>query len=220
MLEGVLPWVGRTRWKFPTADTGHIDPFYGWEGPIDVDQAIESAEPYLQGHRTCIQAGGCIGVWPTRLAQIFNTVHTFESQADNYQCLTHNTEGITNIITYPNALGSKDGLVKMVQEPRYVGHSGAWMVEDGGDIPQITIDSLNLSHVDLIWLDIEGSEYNALEGARQTIERCKPVIGIEYRGFCARYAGDPIKLLKGLDYRERDCTVKNDRMLVHEVTTP
>jgi hypothetical protein len=46
-------------------------------------------------------------------------------------------------------------------------------------IPMITIDSLGLDDIDLMQLDLEGFEYDALVGARETIERCKPVIIVE-----------------------------------------
>ena len=47
-------------------------------------------------------------------------------------------------------------------------------------IPMVTIDSLNVN-CDLIQLDVEGFEENALKGAYLTIERCKPVIIIEQK---------------------------------------
>jgi FkbM family methyltransferase len=43
----------------------------------------------------------------------------------------------------------------------------------------ITIDSLELERVDLIKLDVEGMEVEALAGAKGTIERCKPILFIE-----------------------------------------
>jgi len=44
----------------------------------------------------------------------------------------------------------------------------------------VAIDSLGFPRVDLIKLDIEGMEIVALEGARKTIERCKPLISAEH----------------------------------------
>lgn len=46
------------------------------------------------------------------------------------------------------------------------------------DIPVITIDSLNLDHIDVITMDIEGSEYEALQGAEHIIMRDKPALFI------------------------------------------
>ena len=46
-------------------------------------------------------------------------------------------------------------------------------------VRQLSIDSLELERVDLIKLDVEGMEEEALEGAKETIIRCKPVMYIE-----------------------------------------
>ena len=47
-----------------------------------------------------------------------------------------------------------------------------------------TLDSilseLGVSHVDFIKIDVEGFDYETLEGAHNTISRCLPVIQIEY----------------------------------------
>jgi hypothetical protein len=46
-------------------------------------------------------------------------------------------------------------------------------------IQKVSLDALALPHVDLIKLDIQGMELEALEGARQTIERSRPIILVE-----------------------------------------
>lgn len=46
-------------------------------------------------------------------------------------------------------------------------------------VKQIMIDGLGLERLDLMKLDLEGMEAEALDGARETIERCKPILFIE-----------------------------------------
>jgi FkbM family methyltransferase len=46
-------------------------------------------------------------------------------------------------------------------------------------VRKVTIDEINLPRVDFIKLDIEGMEMEALEGARQTIDRSVPILLIE-----------------------------------------
>lgn len=46
-------------------------------------------------------------------------------------------------------------------------------------IKQIMIDGLGLERLDLMKLDLEGMEAEALDGARETIARCKPILFIE-----------------------------------------
>lgn len=88
-------------------------------------------------------------------------------------------------------------------EPQYIGHCGAWQVMPDGDIPTVLIDDLKLEDVDLIYLDIEGSEHPALTGGLETIRRCRPVIGLEDKGFSRRYnnGAAPLELLKGEGYQ-------------------
>lgn len=46
------------------------------------------------------------------------------------------------------------------------------------DIDVITVDSLSLDNVSFIKFDVEGSESDAIEGARETIQRYRPVMKI------------------------------------------
>lgn len=46
------------------------------------------------------------------------------------------------------------------------------------DIPVVAIDDLDLPDVDIITMDIEGSEYEAVEGMLKTIDKFKPTIFI------------------------------------------
>jgi len=43
-----------------------------------------------------------------------------------------------------------------------------------------TLDSFNFSKLDLLKIDVEGMETKVLEGAVETIKRCKPIIFIEF----------------------------------------
>ena len=46
-------------------------------------------------------------------------------------------------------------------------------------VQQKMIDSFNLPRVDLIKIDVEGMELDVLQGAVETIKRCKPMMTIE-----------------------------------------
>jgi hypothetical protein len=43
----------------------------------------------------------------------------------------------------------------------------------------VTVDSLNLSRLDFYKLDIDGGEMQALSGAEETINRCRPIVYCE-----------------------------------------
>lgn len=46
-------------------------------------------------------------------------------------------------------------------------------------VPARTLDSYNFDNVDCIKIDVEGSELLVMQGARDTIERCRPSIQVE-----------------------------------------
>jgi len=203
IVNGTLPWTDRTEWLYPAADNHRIDWWFK-KGPLDVDPALKLIIPHLENRGCCIQAGGCVGVWPIRLAQFFDVVHTFEPEPVNYQCLIRNTVGIDNIHCHEAALGKdRNAMVHMEVPQKLTGNCGAFQVIAGGDITTMCIDDLNINP-SMIYMDIEGSEYDAIKGASETIKRCRPVIGMEDKGWNSRYnnGASPVELLKSeFNYR-------------------
>lgn len=128
------------------------------------------------GRQLCIQAGGHAGVWANRLAQSFKKVLTFEPDPNLFQCLLRNAKA-KNIQVYEQALGEYSGMAKMLPHAS----AGSWKIDPAGtvDVAMTIIDYLGLEHCDAILLDIEGYELKALDGARKTISRFKPVILLE-----------------------------------------
>lgn len=171
----------------------------GWLVPeidaVQLDLAIEEAADiplflsFLTQRRTCIQAGGNLGIWPVALSGHFELVLTFEPDAENFACLTRNIERAADrrIASYNVALGAKSGLCSVDRiSPSNV---GAHQIKHGLDVPvwALDVDFPMLPPVDLIQLDVEGSEHDALLGAEQTIKRDRPLIVLELKGLGARY---------------------------------
>jgi hypothetical protein len=50
-----------------------------------------------------------------------------------------------------------------------------------GDVQVVRLDNLNLHDINYIKIDCEGYEYRILQGAEQTIRRCRPVVVIEQK---------------------------------------
>lgn len=151
----------------------------------DYNQTIQPAldilrEKKILGSRAIVQAGGHCGVYPMLFTNYFKMVFTFEPNALNFHCLVDNCQG-ENIIKMNLALGKEPGRVRSVIVNPI--NTGMNRVVDAGDseyyVPIIPLDSLGLTDIDMIELDLEELEYDALVGARQTIERNKPVLMIE-----------------------------------------
>jgi FkbM family methyltransferase len=173
----------------------------------DMDAAVRLAH----AHNVCVQAGGHAGHWARRLAKSFKHVLTFEPERELYECLCRNTEAVGNIYPRPYALGAFVGEVRMVPHVS----AGSWRVASNGTVPvpQITIDSLNLSHCDAIFLDVEGYEVDALQGAGTTLARFSPVLHVE---LLPRSKAAIETFMASSGYRLRK-TIHNDAVFTREV---
>lgn len=125
--------------------------------------------------RTAVQAGGNVGLWPRRMAEVFSRVITFEPDAVSYECLAANVS-TDKVLPIRSALGDFDGMCDVSHKSL-----GSHKVIAGDAVPMLRLDSLDLQDVDLLQLDVEGSEGAALRGAEETIRRCYPIIHIELR---------------------------------------
>lgn len=133
---------------------------------------------------TVVQAGGNVGLFPVELSKIFTNVITFEPDNDNYACLLKNIKDYDNIEHYKKGLGDGGQSRGTIYQPATLDNCGSLAIKEDkdGEVKITTIDSLNLQDLDLIYLDIEGAEFQAINGARTTIDICKPVIALENKG--------------------------------------
>ena len=152
--------------------------------------------------RTAVDVGGHIGLWSYNLAAAFEQVHAFEPVEAHRACFARNVEA-ANVTLHACALGREEGSVSIHTAPTSTGDS--W-VKGGGNIPMVTLDSLQLTEVDFIKIDCEGYEENVLRGAVETIERDRPVIIVEQKRDMAtsRFGLEPlgaVKFLQSLGYK-------------------
>ncbi len=146
-------------------------------------QSVDRLLPFLLARRVAVQAGGNLGIFPKRLAQLFQAVYTFEPAPDLFAILNHNAPE-RHIVKLQAALGDVRGVsglsrVRRDGKDHLSGHEGLTHLAGPGIVPTLRIDDLGLPICDLIYLDIESSEAAALRGARETMARCRPVLAIE-----------------------------------------
>lgn len=149
--------------------------------------------------RVAIQAGGNFGLYPKRLAADFETVYTFEPSPPLFAAMQKNAPE-PNIIKFQACLGDARRMCGLSQARRdHSGrpeHEGLTHISGSGPYPTLRIDDLGLPVCDLIALDLEGWELYALNGARTTIEKCRPVLLIEVNKNCA-FVGVDKDFLRG-----------------------
>lgn len=139
--------------------------------------------------RLILQAGGMNGLWPLRFAECFGRVITFEPETLLFDCLYLNTHAIGNIDRHHAALGEAPGRCSMNRKSL-----GSHTVIEGDTVDIVRIDDFGVTDLDFLQLDLEGYEAKAIRGAIDTIERCKPVIQLEWIGFTKNYGDDPDEL--------------------------
>lgn len=151
-----------------------------------------------KNRRTAVQAGGNIGLWPKRMAEVFERVITFEPDPISRACLERNV--LKNVTVLSEAIGDQAGVCSI--KHRGV---GSHRVVEGSTVTMTTIDALNLMDVDFLQLDVEGYEWHALKGAEATIAYSHPLIQVELRDFTNKYGQTDVavrQMLTGWGYRE------------------
>ncbi len=167
-----------------------------WHHALEHVQSLEWTIPRCKQARTAVQAGGNIGLWPKRLAESFQRVITFEPDAISRECLFKNVPGWVEV--HSEALGSGYGRCDIKHRGL-----GSHRVVEGVSVPVHPLDSLGLTDLDLLQLDVEGYEWHVLTGAYETLKRCHPLIQVELRNFTEKYGAtdaEVYSLLSQLGY--------------------
>lgn len=110
-------------------------------------------------------------------------VITFEPQRKLYLEQLQNLKfnNCKNVVSICKAVGEKKQKMQLTQIDQT--NEGGTAIGEGGEwVEMIPLDSLNLSNVSLIKIDVENYEFFALAGAKETILRNKPTIMIEING--------------------------------------
>jgi len=128
-----------------------------------------------------LDIGANVGLWSRDLVKSFGRVIAFEPVAVFRECLEQNVTG-ANFEVRPIALGDQDTMGTMIITEDNSGHSHLDPNTMGaGDVQVVRLDNLNLHDINYIKIDCEGYEYRILQGAEQTIRRCRPVVVIEQK---------------------------------------
>ena len=195
---------------YPEQDTFFQDgiPFRGFQ------KAME----HTKQRRLMADIGAHCGFSTRYFAPHFCKVVAFEPNHQSFQCLVRNQPNMTNIVAYKTALGDKQQEVQMEYDVTRYGNTGCYMVSGSGDkIQMTTLDTYELTNVDLIKIDVEGYELEVLQGGQNTIKKNKPVVVMEVKeGLSERhgihYLQAPNYLIS-MDYKQVD-EEKRDKIFV------
>jgi FkbM family methyltransferase len=151
---------------------------------------IQVVRRFINPGDTVIDAGANIGTHTIAFADLVGPtgrVHAFEPQRRSFHMLAGNValNGIDNVVCHQKAVGDTDGEIALPPLPPADLHFNfgalplARAGADGERVPLVRLDSLGLPACRLIKIDTEGMEPQVLDGARETIARCRPLLYVE-----------------------------------------
>jgi FkbM family methyltransferase len=194
-----------------------------------VDGRFEPNEMYamarLIGPGMCVvDAGANEGIFTLMAGKLVGregTVHAFEPSPRERERLLANVAAnrLSNVTVHPEALGRAPGnAVLHVAVAEHPGHNtiGGFAYSDTAsaysvEVEVTTLDQIaeanKLTRLDLLKIDVEGSETAALQGAREVLRRFRPIIVAEAQEASLRQLGSSVSELLRL-LREQDYEVK------------
>ena len=139
---------------------------------------------YIKENSVVVDAGAYIGLHTLTMANLAKKVYSFEPQPLVYQCLKQTLEKkqITNVDLHHVALSSKSGETTI--HTNNDGDASVAGIRDAKfsmsfPVSMETLDSYNIGKVDFLKIDVEGHEWDVLEGSRKLILNNKPIIILE-----------------------------------------
>ena len=152
---------------------------------FESDMIRDMLEPYIKRSKYIYDIGAHTGHHTLAYATLNTDAHiyAFEPQPPMFKLLTinvmNNPERNKNIQLYNFAVGNDHGKVCMEKDT----FGGSAHIGVGGDeVKIIRIDDMNPAGCDFMKIDVEGYEYNVIEGAIDTIRKFRPVICFEDNG--------------------------------------
>jgi FkbM family methyltransferase len=175
-------------------------------------QGWEPGQTALLGERitpamTVVDAGAHVGYFTCQAARLVGPrglVLAFEPAPRNYELLTANVwrNGFTNVVCFPWALGDAPGFAPLHLSASNTGDNRLHRGDDAGETVTVRVAALDevlaiRGPVDVVKLDVQGSEHAALRGMEQLLAASPSVLVVaELSPADARAAGiDPRELL-------------------------
>lgn len=157
---------------------GGIDQYLGYGG-IDQYYYDNIVELIKEQELTLLDVGSYIGDSALQMRKIFgdrlNEIYAFEPNKEN--CFKIKEKQIQNLKLFEYGLGKVNGYINFSEKGPFFRASGE---KNGIPTKIIKLDDLDISIKGkcILKLDIEGTELDCLEGAREFIRRYKPYIAV------------------------------------------
>ena len=171
--------------------------------------------------KNMLDVGSNIGIWSIVYSTfIKGTIHAFEPQGEIFNCLVNNIKmnKCVNVIPYNLALSDKHTSYSMNASYDTHDNFGAFRISPDGtlSINAVTGDSLNISNIGFIKMDVEGHELEALKGLSKTIQENKPILLIEIHS-TQENCIDTFNYIKNFGYKYVLKITHCDYLFIHDI---
>ena len=196
-------------------------------------------EVSMKSSGIAIDVGAHFGALTLSLSNIFHEVLSFEPNDFNFCILRGNVaiNHLKNVRIFNYPLYSKETTMSLGEEVNqeipirfnvsgeFDGHLssnlGAYFFSEGPDRSFVhlakTLDSLELSNVSFIKIDVQGADGEVLMGAMDTIKRCRPVVVFEWEEYLSHHFSVSFDKLRkefeSLDYELSPLKVHNEKQI-------
>jgi FkbM family methyltransferase len=179
-------------WVLPASDrhfAGYLSSAPKVEGRrMYQPQHIQQALDFCRRRRVAVDVGAHVGFWSYYLALAFERVHAFEPNEMYAHCFERNVAA-KHVSLHRVALGEAQRSIALES---VADNTGATHVRPNasGSVPMRRLDDYRFEELDFLKVDVEGYERLVLEGARETLARCRPVVIVEQKDFAGRYGDE------------------------------
>jgi FkbM family methyltransferase len=156
---------------------------------MSIKKITRWAWPHIRQFRLYVDVGAHTGDTCVGLPAPFEETHAFEPNPSSFAQL----QQLSNIHAYQVALGDQNINTTLVQpHPNHPDWSSCaaaridlWKQQtvhentQQFDVQMRTLDSYQFENVDFLKIDVEQGEWGVIQGAQQTILRCRPCIMLE-----------------------------------------
>jgi len=179
--------------------------------------------PRVKG-KVLFDVGANVGSYTLSLAKSARQIYSFEASPSNCQILKGFVEhaGLANIEIVNKAIADSCGQeISLFTSPYASGaHSQFYDFGTGHEtVTSMTLDQFakdkKIGKVDVIKMDIEGSELRAFQGAEQILRASRPLLLVEFNALVATQAGWKLSELYDLlrQYGYRTCELRRRKLM-------
>ena len=147
-----------------------------------------------------VNVGANIGCYAKPFVRKASKVICFEPHPEAFECLQYNLGKYNNVELYNTALSNYNKPFEVIDG--HANNVGASKIRESiaSDRETLTLDSFDLERLDFILMDCEGSEYDIILGASNTINKFKPIIASEVNdGHLKRFGANQDMLFKAIN---------------------